>query len=103
DVNIYKTIISKFRYTVEKVNKIIPAELNQELFDKVYGVGAVKDLKEFKAKVADELGRGLAVDADRKLKADVQDTLLDKLKLKLPNEFLKRWIVASNEKPVTPE
>lgn len=103
DVNTYKTIISKFRYTVEKVNKIIPAELNQELFDKVYGVGAVKDLKEFKAKVADELGKGLSVDADRKLKADIQDTLLDKLNLKLPNEFLKRWIVASNEKPVTPE
>ena len=82
---------------------MIPAELNQELFDKVYGPNAVADEKEFRAKVSDELGKGLSTDADRKLKADVQDKLIDKLKLKLPNEFLKRWIVASNEKPITPE
>jgi trigger factor len=103
DVATFKTIISKFRFTVEKVNRIIPAELNQELFDKVYGAGAVKDVAEFRAKIASELGRGLSVDADRKLKADVQEKLLEKLKLNLPNEFLKRWIVASNEKPITPE
>lgn len=103
DVATFKTVISKFRFTVDKVNRIIPAELNQELFDKVYGPGAVSDVKEFRAKIADELGRGLSVDADRKLKSDVQDTLLDKLNLKLPNEFLKRWIVASNDKPITPE
>lgn len=103
DVATLKSIISKFRYTVEKINKVIPAELNQDLFDKVYGPGAVKGIAEFRAKIADELGRGLSVDADRKLKNDVQETLLDKLNLKLPNEFLKRWIVASNDKPVTPE
>lgn len=63
-----KNIISKFRFTVEKINRVMPAELDQELFDKVYGPGAVKDVKEFRAKIADELGRGLTVDADRKLK-----------------------------------
>jgi trigger factor len=103
DVATLAGIISKFKFTVDKVNRIIPAELDQELFDKVYGAGAVKDLAEFRAKVAEELGRGLSVDADRKLKADVQDKLIEKLKLDLPNEFLKRWIVASNEKPITPE
>ena len=103
DVLTLKTIISKFRFTVEKVNKIIPAELNQELFDKVFGEGAVKDIKEFRTKVAEELSKGLGQDADKKLKIDVQEKLIDKLKLDLPNEFLKRWIVASNEKPITPE
>ncbi len=98
-----KNIISKFRFTVEKINRVIPAELNQELFDKVYGPGAVKDEKEFRAKIADELGRGLSVDADRKLKADIQEEIIKKLKLDLPNQFLKRWIKASNEKPITDE
>jgi len=101
DVAILGSIIAKFKFTVEKVNRIIPAELNQELFDKVYGPNAVSDIKEFRAKVAEELGKGLSVDADRKLKADIQDKLIEKLKLKLPNEFLKRWIVESNEKPIT--
>ena len=98
-----KNIISKFRFTVDKVNRIIPADINQELFDKVYGPGAVADVKEFRAKVADELGRGLSTDADRKLKNDIQEELLKKLKLDLPNTFLKRWIKASNEKPITDE
>ncbi len=96
-------IISKFKFTVEKINKIIPAELNQELFDKVYGPGTVKDEKEFRAKVSDELGKGLSADADRKLKVDIQDKLIEKLKLKLPDTFLKRWIKESNEKPITVE
>ncbi|MCB0401025.1 MAG: trigger factor [Flavobacteriales bacterium] len=98
-----KSIISKFRFTVEKINRIVPADLNQELFDKVYGPGAVKDEAAFRAKIADELSRGLSVDADRKLKADIQEELLKKLKLDLPNAFLKRWIKASNEKPITDE
>ncbi len=98
-----KGIISKFKFTVEKINRVVPAELNQELFDKVYGPGAVADEKDFRAKIAGELGRGLSVDADRKLKADIQEELLKKLKLDLPNTFLKRWIKASNEKPITDE
>ena len=96
-------IISKFKFTVEKINKIIPAELDQELFDKVYGPGAISEVKEFRAKVSDELGKGLSTDADRKLKSDVQDKLIEKLKLKLPDTFLKRWIKESNEKPITAE
>ena len=103
DVATLKNMISKFRFTVEKVNRIIPAELNQELFDKVYGTGAVKDEAGFRTRVKEELGRGLAVDADRKLKTDIQTKLLEKLKLELPNDFLKRWIIASNEKPITRE
>ena len=103
DVTALKGIISKFKFTVEKINRVIPAELNQELFDKVYGPNTVKDETEFRAKVSDELGKGLSTDADRKLKADIQEKLIDKLKIKLPDSFLKRWIVASNEKPISPE
>jgi len=103
EVPALKTIISKFKYTVEKVNRVIPAEVNQELFDKVYGPGVISSETEFKAKVAEELSKGLSVDVDRKLKADIQEKLIEKLKLSLPDEFLKRWIVASNEKPITKE
>ena len=98
-----KAIISKFRFTVEKVNHMNPTEINQELFDKVFGPNAVKTEAEFRAKISEELSKGLIVDSDRKLKADIQNKLLDKLKLSLPDEFLKRWIVASNEKPISQE
>ncbi len=103
DVATLATIISKFKYTVEKINRVIPAEQNQEFFDKVYGPETVKDVAGFRAKVSEELSKGLSVDADRKLKTDIQEKLIAKLKLDLPNEFLKRWIVASNEKPISAE
>ena len=103
DVAILATVISKFRFTVDKINKIIPAELDQELFDKVYGPGVVADEKAFRVKVAEELGKGLSADADRKLKADIQDKMIEKVKLKLPDTFLKRWIRESNEKPISAE
>ena len=103
DVATLKSIIAKFKYTVEKINRVIPAEQNQEFFDKVYGPNTVSDVASFRAKVSEELGKGLSVDADRKLKSDIQDKLIDKLKLKLPDTFLKRWIVESNEKPISAE
>ena len=96
-------VIAQFKYTVEKVNRVIPADMNQEFFDKIFGEGAVTSEKDFKAKVAEELNKGLVNDSDRKLKADVQEALIEKLKLQLPDSFLKKWIKVSNEKPITDE
>lgn len=98
-----KALKSKFRYTVEKINRVEPAEINQELFDKVFGPNAVKSEDEFRAKIEEQISMSLVTESDRKLKADIQKEFLDKLKLSLPDSFLKRWIQASNEKPVTPE
>lgn len=103
EVSDLKSIISKFNYTVEKVNRVIATELNQELFDKIFGEGEVKSEKEFRDKIAEELNKGLIADSDRKLKADIQDALMDTLKLKLPDAFLKKWIKVSNEKPISDE
>ncbi|MCB9361691.1 MAG: trigger factor [Flavobacteriales bacterium] len=98
-----KGLKSNFKYTVEKINRVEPAEINQELFDKVFGPNAVKSEDEFRAKIEEQISMSLVTESDRKLKADIQKEFLDKLKLSLPDSFLKRWIQASNEKPVTPE
>lgn len=102
-VNELKGITNKFRYTVEKINKILPAEVNQELFDKVFGTNKITSEQEFRGKIEEQLSQGLIVDSDRKLKSDIQEELFKKLNLALPDAFLKRWIAATNEKPVTPE
>lgn len=101
EVSQLKSIISQFNYTVEKVNRVIPSEINQELFDKVFGPEAVKSEKEFNDKIAEELNKGLLIDSERKFLADVQKELLKTLNLKLPDTFLKKWIAASNEKPIS--
>lgn len=96
----------KFELEIESIHHVHPHELNTELFDKVLGSGAAKDEEEFKTKVAEDLTKHLKADSDKKLKRDITDFLLEKLKLELPDEFLKRWLVEANsneEKQVTAE
>lgn len=99
----FKTLKSNFKFTIEKINRLIPAEINQDFFDKIYGPNVVKSEEEFRNKIKEEIEKGLELDSERKFKMDVQDKLIDKLKLKLPDAFLKKWILASNEKPISPE
>ena len=100
---IHNLTSEEFQFTVKNVNRLEPAELNVELFDKVYGPGAIKDQKEFKAKVKSEAEAQFVGESDRMLKNDVVTYFVDKLKLAMPNEFLKRWLVQTSEQPITME
>jgi trigger factor len=88
---------NKFRFTVNEIYNMNPADENQELFDKFFGPGKVNSPEEFKAEVAKILEDKLKIDADRKLLKDITDRYMEKLKLPLPDAFLKRWLHASNE------
>lgn len=79
------------------------AELNQEFFDKVYGPGIVKTEEEFKEKVKKELQDFAAKSSDNKLKDDIYLTLMEKTEVQFPAAFLKKYIKASNEKPIDDE
>lgn len=92
-----------FRFTLEKVNRLTPADMNQELFDKIYGPGVVKSEEEFRNRVIEEIKNRFEATTDQKLQADIQEKLIEKLKLSLPDEFLKKWLLTSNENPVTKE
>lgn len=98
-----EALTNKFRFTVKSISRLIPAELNQELFDKVYGPGTVTSPEQFREKIAEEL-RGMFVrDTEQRLRNDITNELLNRTNLSLPDEFLKRWLVSANEKPVTME
>ena len=80
-----------------------PAELKQDLFDKVFGKDAVKNEKEFKAKIKEEVEKSFVVESDNKFKNDVILHLIDKVKLELPDTFLKKWLLQTNENGLTAE
>ena len=101
--DIHNLISREFQFTVKNVNRLEPAELNIELFDKVYGTGVIKTEKEFKAKVKSESETQFIVESDRMLKNDVVAYLIKKLNLKIPNDFLKRWLIQTSEQPITME
>ena len=92
-----------FSFTVKQINRLAPAEFNKELFDKVYSDGSVTNIKEFKQKVTEEAEKSFVVESDRMLKNDVVLYLVKKVKLEMPDEFLKRWLVQTSEKPLTLE
>jgi len=89
--------------TITEIKGMELAELNAELFDKLFGEGAVKNEKELEARIVADLSGMFANDSDRILTRDVYDTLIEKTKISLPDEFLKRWIKISNEKEISDE
>ena len=98
-----ETISDKFKFTVTRISRIELAELKQEFYDMVYGPGVIKDDKGFMDKVATEALTMVQNESDRKFSNDVVEKALSKTKIDLPDEFLKKWLVQSNEKPITPE
>jgi trigger factor len=77
------------------------AELNQELFDKLFGADAVKSETELRERIAADLNNMFQNDSDRLLTRSIYNDLLEKTKLELPNTFLKRWIKLSNQKEIS--
>ena len=88
---------SNFRLAVKNVNRLEEGDLNEELFDKLFGEGVVTDEAGFTAKIVEELESMMAQDSDRKLQNDIYIYALDKVKFELPDDFLKRWLKATNE------
>jgi trigger factor len=88
---------SNFRLTVKNINRLEEGDLNKEFFDKLFGEGVVTDEAGFTAKIVEELEGMMAQDADRKLQNDIYTYALDKVNFELPDDFLKRWLKATNE------
>lgn len=97
--------ISTAELTVEikEINERIPAELNQELFDKLYAPGTVTSEADLKDKIKDGLQKQFEPQADQKLLNDITEYLVEKTKFDLPSDFLKRWMQTAGKEPMTPE
>lgn len=90
-------------FTIESINTTDLAELNQDLFDKLFGAGTVSSLEELKAKIKEDAESQFATQADQKLLADVTEFLISSTKFELPAEFLKKWLQTVGEKKLSPE
>ena len=89
---------SEFKLTVKNINRLGESDLNQEFFDKLFGEGAVTTEEEFKSRITEEQNSMMQQDAERKLQQDIYNLALQKAHFALPDEFLRRWLKATNEK-----
>ena len=92
-------LTSDFELTVSKITTFVPAELNEEMFKKALGpeTDAVT-LDQFTEKIGEDLKVNLGYSAEYRFLVDTKEILTNYVSMQLPVEFLKRWLVYSNEK-----
>lgn len=90
-------------FEVTEVNQQELAELDQELFDKLFGKDEVKTVTELKEKIKEDAENQFKQQSDQQLLNDVTETLIENTKFELPKEFLQRWIQVSGEKELSGE
>jgi len=93
-----EAIAAEFNFEITEITRYKEAELDQDLFDKVFGEGTVKDAEEFKTKVKDIISNQFAPDSDYKFLLDAKELLEKKVgNLEFPEAFLKRWLMTTGE------
>jgi len=98
-----EAIEGEFVFTVETIRRQGKAELNQELFDKVFGAGNVNSEEEFLTKVKEVIGENYKRESRAFLAREIQQELVKNSNIELPAEFLKRWIFESNQGKISQE
>ncbi len=96
-----KNLAIEVTFTIAEINEREPAELNQELFDKLFGEGKITSEKEMKERIKEDSEKQFEQQADQKLLNDVTEYFIDNTKFELPSEFLTKWIRMTGEEPLT--
>lgn len=86
-----------FRFTVERIQRLIPAELNADLFTKLYPDGSVSDLEGMKEKIREDFRNYFEGVSDRRLHNEIAEAIINEQNIALPDEFLKRWMLTQHD------
>ena len=87
-----------FTFQITEISRFVKAEIGKELFDQTFGEGTVKDEKEFRQKIADQISQQFKADSDYKFLLDVRAHMEKKVgKLEFPEAILKRVMLNNNK------
>jgi trigger factor len=87
-------------FTIAEINTRELADLDQELFDKLFGKDVVKSVTELKDKIKEDAEKQFAQQADQKFLNDVTEYLVENTKFDLPADFLQKWMQTAGEQPL---
>ena len=93
-----ENLSSDFICTINSINRLVPADINNDLFKKVYPQLEVKTKKDFEKHINDELSKRYLKESDRKLFNDGSLLFMKKIKIDLPHQFLKKWLKMNAKK-----
>lgn len=94
---------SDYEFEITDIIRHTDAELNEETFKKVYPADEIKTIDDFKARIKKDLEEHYEKDSDRQFTGDVITKLIEKSNIELPDDFLKRWLLDSNQGKITKE
>ncbi|WP_159946613.1 trigger factor [Polaribacter septentrionalilitoris] len=89
--------------TVEEITKTEPADLDKELFDKLFADGSVSTVTELRDKIKEDAEKQFQQQGDQQLLNAVQEYLIENTKFDLPAEFLQKWLATAGEKELSAE
>ena len=98
-----KVTISEVDFTLNEINERVPADLDQELFDKLFGKGIIKSVTELRTKLKEDAEKNFSNQSDQKFLNDVTEFLISNTKFDLPVDFLKKWMQTAGDKNLTAE
>ena len=90
-------------FTIEEINERIPAELNQELFDKLFGEGQIDSVEGLKTRIKEESEAQFVQQSDQQFLNAATERLLEHTQFDLPADFLQKWILMTDEKSLSEE
>ena len=93
----------ELNFTITEINERELADLDQELFDKLFGKGIVTSVSELKAKIKEDSEKQFAQQGDQKLLNDITENLVENTKFDLPATFLQKWMQNAGEEEMTEE
>ncbi|MDE0471938.1 MAG: trigger factor [Ekhidna sp.] len=94
--------LKKLKFDIKEINHHKLAVVDQELFEKVFGKDSVKDESSFRKRIKDVVARNYKEQEEQYFDYQIQEKLIENTKITLPEAFLKKWLVKSNES-MTPE
>ena len=87
-----------FTYQITEISRFVKADVNQQLFDQIFGEGVVTSEKDFRQKISDQIADQFKADSDHKFLLDVRAYMENKVgKLEFPEALLKRMMLKNNE------
>ncbi len=92
----FEALKEKMTFTLKAIDRTTPAPIDQALFDKTFGEGKVTTKEEFDEKIKEALSVNYKNEEEQFFTHKLRETLVDKAKIELPDEFLKTWLMKTN-------
>ncbi|TAH27528.1 MAG: trigger factor [Cytophagales bacterium] len=96
-------LVGKYKFEIININRKEDAEIGQELFDKMFGKDTVTDEATFLSKLEDTIKENYLRESEYLIGRDIKKSSVDAISFNLPQEFLKRWLLVTNQGKITEE